>query len=277
MKIDEHTSLYGVVGMPLGHSLSPVMHNAAFRELGLNAVYLAFESTNLEGTIRGGRAMGIKGLSVTIPYKSRVIPFLDRIDPMARKIGAVNTVVLEGGGLVGYNTDAAGALKALQEVTALRNKRVVILGAGGAARAIGHILVKNGGRPSIINRSVKHGEALARDLDGVFVPMADVKGFETDILINATPVGMYPDEDEFPLDLAETKAEVVMDIVYNPLETRLLRMAKAKGAAAVPGIKMFVFQGAEQFRLWTGLEAPLEVMENAVRHALEQTSPAEGK
>ncbi len=277
MKIDEHTSLYGVVGMPLAHSLSPVMHNAAFRELGLNAVYLAFESTNLEGTIRGGRAMGIKGLSVTIPYKSRVIPFLDRIDPMARKIGAVNTVSREREGLVGYNTDAAGGLKALQEVTNPRGKRVVILGAGGAARAIGYILTENGSRLTIVNRSIEEGEALARDLDAVFVPMADLKGLETDILINATPLGMYPDEDEFPLDLDETKAEVVMDIVYNPLETPLLRMAKAKGAVTVPGIRMFIFQGAEQFRLWTGLKAPVEVMEDVVRQALDQASPAEGK
>ncbi len=277
MKIDEHTSIYGVVGFPLSHSLSPVMHNAAFRELGLKAVYLAFESTNLEATIRGGRAMGIKGLSITIPFKSLVIPFLDRMDPMARKIGAVNTVAREEEGLVGYNTDAAGGLKALREVTEPQGKRVVILGAGGAARAIGHILSENGSRLTIVNRSIRPGEGLARDLDAVFVPLADVGEFETDILINATPVGMYPDENEVPLDLEKITAEVVMDIVYNPLETPLLRMAKAKGAVTVPGIRMFIFQGAEQFRLWTGLKAPVEVMEDVVRQALHQASPAEGK
>jgi shikimate dehydrogenase len=277
VKIDGHTSLYGVTGMPLAHGLGPVMHNAAFRELGLNAVYLAFESTDLEGTIRGARAMGIKGLSVTIPYKSRVIPFLDRMDPMARKIGAVNTVVLEGGCLAGYNTDAAGGLKALQEVTDPRGKRVVILGAGGAARAIGFILAENGGRLTIVNRSIKPGEGLARDLGALFVPMGNLKGFETDILINATPVGMYPDEDHVLLDLEKTRAGVVMDIIYNPFETRLLRMARAQGAVIVPGIRMFVFQGAEQFRLWTGLEAPLDVMKNAVRQALDRGSRAEAK
>jgi len=277
VKIDEHTFIYGVVGYPLSHSLSPVMHNAAFRELGLNAVYLAFESTDLEATIRSGRAMGIKGLSVTIPFKSRVIPLLDRMDPMARKIGAVNTVAREEEGLVGYNTDAAGGLKALQEVTDPRGKRVVILGAGGAARAIGHILSENGGRLTIVNRSIKPGEDLARDLDAVFVPLAEFNRFETDILINATPLGMYPDEDHSPLELEEAKAEVVMDVIYNPLETRLLRMAKARGAVTVPGIRMFVFQGAEQFRLWTGLKAPVEVMEDVVRQALHQASPAEGK
>jgi shikimate dehydrogenase len=277
VKINQHTSLYGVVGMPLAHSLSPLMHNAAFRELDLNAVYLAFESTNLEGTILGGRAMGIKGLSVTIPYKSRVIPFLDRMDPMARKIGAVNTVAREGSALVGYNTDAAGGLKALQEVTDPRGRRIVILGAGGAARAIGFILAENGARLTIANRSIQPGEDLAGDLGAAFVPLADVKGFETDILINATPVGMYPDEDHSPLDQETVRAEVVMDVIYNPLETRLLRMAKARGAVTVPGIRMFVFQGAEQFRLWTGLEAPLEVMENKVRQALDQAWQAERK
>ena len=277
MKIDEHTSLYGIVGIPLGHTLSPLMHNAAFRELGLNAVYLAFESTNLEGTIQGGRAMGIKGLSVTIPYKSRVIPLLDRIEPMARKIGAVNTVVREDDGLAGYNTDAAGALKALQEETDPRNKRVMILGAGGAARAIGYILVENGSRLTIANRSVKEGESLARELGAAFVPLADLKESETDILINATPVGMYPHEDESPLRLEAAKAQVVMDIVYNPLETRLLLSAKERGAVIVPGLRMFIFQGAEQFRLWTGLEAPIEVMEKTVRRALEHIRQTEEK
>jgi len=270
MKIERNTDLYGVVGMPLEHTLSPAMHNAAFEECGLNAVYKAFESTNLGGTIQCARAMDIKGLSVTIPYKSSIIPYLDRIDTLAVRIGAVNTVVNERGLLAGYNTDAAGALKALQEAIDPGGKHAVILGSGGAARAIGYVLKEHGSRLTIVSRSRKHGEELARRLDASYAPFGGIRETQVDIIINATPLGMYPNEESCPLDPGEVGAEVVMDIVYNPLETKLIRLAKAHGCTTVPGIKMFVFQGAEQFRLWTGLQAPIRVMEDAVREALTQ-------
>ena len=268
MKVDENAALYGVVGMPLQHSLSPTMHTAAFRACGLNAAYKAFESTNLEGTIQGVRAMGVKGLSVTIPYKSSIIPLLDLIDPVAGKIGAVNTIVNEGGLLTGYNTDAAGALMALQEVVDPKGKYTIILGSGGAARAIGYILKEQGGEVTIASRSREHGEELARCLDAGYVPLDKIGQVQMDILINATPVGMSPDLEHSPVDPAEVQAKTVMDIVYNPLETMLLKKAAALGCRVIPGIRMFIHQGAEQFRLWTGLEAPIQAMQAAVLQAL---------
>lgn len=267
--IDPDTDLYGVVGMPLRHSLSPVMHNAAFRACGLNAVYRAFESTNLQGTMTGVRAMGMKGLSITIPHKSDIIPLLDRIDPVAEKIGAVNTVVNEDGIFSGYNTDAAGALAALQEVVDPKGKRTVVLGSGGAAKAIGYVLREQGCRVTIAARSRGEGEKLARSLEGVFVPIDKIQGMEMDILINATPVGMHPLLDQAPVDLSTVRAETVMDVVYNPPETLLLREAATRGCRVISGVRMFLYQGAEQFRLWTGLEAPVEAMEAAIMKVLQ--------
>ena len=268
MKIDKNTDYYGVVGMPLRHTLSPAMHTAAFRTRGLNAAFKTFESTDLKGTIRGMRVMNMKGLAVTIPYKSSVMPFLDRIDPLAGKIGAVNTIVNEGGVLAGYNTDAAGALTALQEVVHPGGKRTVILGAGGAARAIGYILKEQGGKVIIAGRSRKQGEELARDLDAEYTPLQEINGMQMDILINATPVGMYPHQDRLLVDPEEVRVNTVMDIVYNPLQTELLKKAAALGCRVIPGIRMFIHQGAEQFRLWTGLPAPVRAMEAAVMKTL---------
>jgi len=245
------------------------VHTAAFRACGLNAVYRIFESTNLEGTIQGARAMGVKGLSITIPYKSDIIPLLDRIDSTAEKIGAVNTVVNEDGVLAGYNTDAAGALEALQEVVDPKGKHTVILGSGGAAKAIGYILKEQGGEVTIAGRSRKQGEELARSLDAAYRPIEEISGMQIDILINATPVGMYPARDQSPVDVSTIEAETVMDIVYNPLKTVLLEKAASLGCRVIPGVRMFIRQGAEQFRLWTGLEAPIEVMEAEVMKILK--------
>jgi len=268
MNIDEKTDLYGVVGVPLRHSLSPVMHTVAFEACGLNAVFRTFESTNLAGTVQGARAMGVKGMSITIPYKSDIIPLLDRIDSLAEKIGAVNTVVNEEGSLVGYNTDAPGALEAIREVINPEGKHAVILGAGGAAKAIAYILKEQGCDLSIASRSSKQGEELARSLDCAHLPIEEISGMRMDILINATPVGMHPAEEQSPVDLSTIEVETVMDIVYNPLETLLLKKARALGCRMIPGVRMFIHQGAQQFRLWTGLEAPMEAMEAAVMEVL---------
>jgi len=271
MKIDQNTALYGVIGKPVRHSLGPVMHNAAFLETGINAVYLAFEVEDVKTSIHGMVALGIKGLSVTIPFKSEVIPFLDEIDPLAGRIGAVNTIVNRGGRLKGYNTDATGAVKALEEKIALKGLTSTIIGAGGAARAIGFSLKEKGVRISIANRSLERGGALARVLDCPYLPLDKMGQNKVDLLVQATPVGMFPhtgtspvSEDVFHEDL------VAMDIIYNPRETTFLEMARARGATTIDGLGMFVHQGAEQFLLWTGVNPPFGIMYRAVESRLRE-------
>ena len=271
MIIDQHTDLYGVVGYPIGHSLSPIMHNAAFSASGLNAAYMAFETRDLEGCIRGIRALAIKGMSVTIPHKSAVIPLLDEVDGLAGEIGAINTIVNYDGRLVGHNTDASGALRALEEKTELSGKSCLIVGAGGAARAIGFVLKERGVRLTITNRTASRGEELASALKCSFVPLSEVEGIHADLLIQTTPLGMHP-LDERCIISAEVlkRGMVVMDIIYNPLETRLLKMAKSCGCVALSGFNMFIYQGAEQFRLWTGINPPLSAMSRTVKKALSK-------
>jgi shikimate dehydrogenase len=269
MIIDKDTQLYGVVGNPIRHSLSPAIHNAAFLAEGLNAVYLAFETEDIQSCLKGMRGLGIKGMSVTIPYKSEVMPFLDKVEDQAAAIGAVNTIVNRDSQLAGYNTDALGALRALEENTELSGKRCLMIGAGGAARAIGYVLKEKGVELIIANRSVERGISLCKSLDCRFVNMEQVGSERGDILINTTPVGMTPNEESCPVpEKVLKKGMVVMDIVYNPLETRLLAMARARGCMVVNGLAMFVYQGAEQFRLWTGREAPTKIMFEAARKAL---------
>jgi shikimate dehydrogenase len=269
MRIDQHTHLYGVIGNPVRHSLSPAMQNAAFEDKGINAVYLAFETRDIEGCIRGIRSLGIKGLSVTIPFKSEIIPLLDEVDDLARLIGAVNTVVNENGLLRGYNTDAVGALRALEEKIDISCKRAVIIGAGGAARAIGYILKQRGLEIIIANRSIERGVDLCRSLDCKFIRIEEVTDASADILINTTPVGMSPGMDMCPVPYDALKqGMVVMDIIYNPLKTKLLVVAEARGCIIINGLAMFIYQGAEQFRLWTGIDAPLEVMRHSVEKEL---------
>ena len=265
MKINQNTTLFGVMGSPIGHSLSPLMHNAAFRNEDLNAVYLAFESTDVKGCLTGMRALGIRGMSVTIPHKSTVLPLIDEVDSLAEKIGAVNTIVNLDGRLIGYNTDAVGALNALKERIDLAGKSCIIIGAGGAARAIGFILKDWGVDLSIANRSTERGETLAGSLGCPFFLLDQLAEKTTDIVIHTTPVGMVPRTDHCPLPESFLKeGMVVMDIIYNPLETKLLSLAKEKGCLTINGLGMFIHQGAEQFRLWTGRKPPLAVMSKAV-------------
>jgi shikimate dehydrogenase len=271
--IDQHTVLYAVVGWPIGHSLSPVMHNAAFAAAGVNAVYLAFPVRNIAVCMAGVRALGIQGLSVTIPHKSAVMPHLDDLDEQARKIGAVNTVVNRGSRLIGYNTDAAGALKALEERISLAGRRCVILGAGGAARAIAFALRDKVAALTVVNRSPERGRALAQSLGCSFISLDELKGVRADLLIQATPVGMAPGDDAYPIpEQILTEEMAVMDIIYNPLETKLLAMARSRGCATITGLSMFIHQGGEQFRLWTGGEPPIQAMTRAV---LDVLSPEE--
>jgi len=263
--------IYGALGNPIGHSLSPVMHNAAFEAAGVNALYVAFESSDLKGCIDGMRALGIRGMSITIPFKTSVIPYLDELDPLAERIGAVNTLVNQNGRLKGYNTDGLGAMKALQSKVDLAGKRCVLVGAGGAARGIGFMARESGMALVVANRSVDRGRSLADYLACPFIPLAQIREIRADVMIQTTPVGMFPRVDASPVpDDVFRKDMVVMDAIYNPLETHFLRSARAHGCITISGLEMFLHQGAEQFRLWTGSNPPMDVMRAVVRNALEK-------
>lgn len=267
--IDAQTRLYGVMGDPVSHSLSPVMHNAAFRYTGYNGVYVALPVTDLPGAAAGIRALNIHGCSVTLPHKVAVMDVLDDVDPAARRIGAVNAIVNADGRLTGFNTDSPGAMAALCEKTPVAHRRVAIIGAGGAARALAHGIRGHGGRLVIVNRGVERGRRLAEALAGDFCPLADFTGVGVDILVNTTPVGMVPAVERMPVGHACLRPGMtVMDIVYNPLETRLLRAARKAGCTVIDGVAMFVHQGACQFERWTGLKAPTQLMKKTVLAAL---------
>ncbi len=275
MKIDGTTRLYGIIGNPVGHSLSPVMHNAAFDSLGENRVYLPFEVEDLGAALYGMRALGIEGASVTIPHKEAVLAYLDRLDPVAEKIGAVNTIRLERSEstqeklLCGYNTDWLGAVRPLQEQLELRGKSAIVLGAGGSARAIGFGLLEAGAALTLCSRTESRGRALASALGCDWSPLAEAENLEGDILINATSVGMSPFEDKSPVAPGVAASyQVVMDIVYAPLTTRLLADAQLSGCRVVGGLEMLLQQGAAQFELWTSLKAPVDIMRRALLEAI---------
>jgi shikimate dehydrogenase len=262
--------LYIVVGYPIGHSLSPVMHNSALAHTGLGGTYLAFNVADIAAAIDGIRGFGIRGASITIPHKIAVMQYLDEVDPMAAEIGAVNTVLNRDGVLHGYNSDCDGAVTAISEKTVITDKEVAVIGAGGAARAIGFGLKQEGGIVTIINRTRSRGEKLARDLGCRFLPLEQIKELPFDIVVNATPVGMMPEVDRMPLPpkLLEPHM-VVMDMVYNPLKTRFLKEAESIGCTIVDGLSMFVHQGAVQFELWTSQKAPVDTMRKVVLEELQ--------
>jgi shikimate dehydrogenase len=273
MKIDGTTKIYGIMGKPVAHSLSPAMHNAAFQKLELNNVYLAFEVADVANAMKGFRALGICGVSVTIPHKQAVIPHLDAIDPVAEKIGAVNTLLLDGPQITGYNTDWMGANQAMKGPVRLHNSTVLLLGAGGAARAIGFGLKEQGAEVLLANRTLPTGEALAKDLNCPFYPLADLTKVTADVLINATSVGMEPNADATPVPRSLlANVPVVMDIVYAPLETRLLSEAKQMGCKAIDGTQMLLLQGVAQFELWTGKKAPVDVMREKLMSHLQHSA-----
>ena len=265
------TKLYGVIGQPIAHSLSPLMHNAAFAAAGKNAYFSAFAVDDLAAAIVGVRALGIAGVSVTLPHKTEVIKYLDWISPEAREIAAVNTIINRQGQLCGYNTDVAGALNALTKKVDLAGKRVLILGAGGAARALVYGSVKAGAEVAIANRTPKRGQALAEEFGAQFLTPSELGRFSPEVLVNTTSLGMFPNIAALPL--AENflnSSMLVMDIIYNPLKTRLLKAAEKSGAVIVDGLEMFVGQGALQFELWTGEKAPLKIMRDTVLEHLSQ-------
>jgi shikimate dehydrogenase len=275
MEINAHTQFCGVIGNPVEHSLSPAIHNAAFQKLGLNVVYLAFRVEAIGDAIKGLRTLGsFRGASVTIPHKVTVVPFLDSVESTACHIGAINTIVAADGILTGHNTDATGALRALREgAVALKGRQVVMLGSGGAARAIGFALGTEAGIDRLTILGVDNPErvALARDLHSKTrlnvedLPLNEgtLRKILSDahVLIHCTPMGMSPKMHETSVPAALLHAGLaVMDIVYNPRDTRLLKDAKAAGCKTIPGIEMFLHQAAAQFELWTNQAAPIEVM-----------------
>lgn len=273
MRVDANTDLFCVLGQPVAHSKSPVMHNAAFAEMRVNGVYVALAVTDIGAAMRAVRTLGISGASVTIPHKVSIMEHLDEVDGTARKIGAVNTVVNRNGNLRGVNTDWQGAARALSEKTEISGKQVLLLGAGGAARAVAYGIVAEGGRLLIANRTVSRGEQLAGEFGGRAMSMTEAESLAADggieILINTTSVGMTPGKKVSPVSgTCLKRGMTVMDIVYNPLETSLLKMAREAGCRIVDGATMFVYQGACQFELWTGARAPLPVMRRVLLNEL---------
>ena len=269
---------YAVFGNPVAHSLSPLMHNAAFGALGIRASYESHRVDNLELSVRMIRERPLAGVSVTLPVKGAIMDFLDDLDEDARAIGAVNTVVNEGGRLTGMNTDHRGLTAAMKEHFPLEGKTVAVLGAGGVARAAVHGVQREGGIPVILSRNRDRGLSLAKWFRCEAQPLSALGSLEAEALIHATPVGMSPAVDETIVDRRRlSRFRWVVETIYTPLETRLLREARQAGCGVVTGLSMFVRQGAEQLRIWTGLEPPLELMTRVVRTALEARQAASQK
>jgi shikimate dehydrogenase len=282
METSGKTKICGIIGDPVGHSLSPIMHNAAFSELKLDFIYVAFpvKKAELHKAMTGIRCLKVHGLNVTMPHKIAVITHLDDIDPTARFIGAVNTILNKQGKLVGFNTDGMGAMNALKKNGVdLERKKVLLLGAGGAAKAVACSLIKEVGELKILNRTLRKAKQLAQYLirasnKKIYGALLSAKTIhralqDTDLLINATSVGMYPNTNQNLVDLRSLRSDLcVMDLVYNPVETKLILAARAKGAKVVSGIEMLIYQGAASFKIWTNTSAPINIMKQAILRKL---------
>lgn len=276
--------VFGVFGDPVGHSLSPDMHNAAFSALGMDCIYHAFRVApeKLEKAILGAGAMGFGGLNLTVPLKEKALKFdFIKPDPLAKRIGAVNTIVFgKTGEIQGYNTDGLGARQALLDnAVEIIGSRIVVAGAGGAARAVAFQLAADGAEITVVNRTEERAVELAKEISSAALPgkirgtgLSGLKELlrDADVLINTTTLGMHPNTDSAIATAEELHSNLtVFDIVYNPLETKLLKEAKAAGATPISGVLMLVYQGAEAFKLWTGVEPPVELMKKTVLEALQ--------
>ncbi len=271
MRVEASTTLFAVFGDPVAHSKSPVMLNTAFEETGFDGVYAAFAVRDIAAAADAVRTLSIGGASITIPHKVSIMAHLDSVDDTAGKIGAVNTLVNRDGRLSGYNSDWQGAVRALSEKTEIAGKTVMLIGAGGAARAVAYGVTAEGGRLLVVNRTQEKAEQLAAEFSGRALPLSEAARWPADILVNTTPVGMAPSEDGLPVSEEALKAgRVVMDIIYNPLRTPLLQAAESRGCETVDGLAMFVYQGAAQFERWTGMQAPVALMRAAVLEALKK-------
>ena len=269
--VDVATRVYGVVGAPIAHSLSPAIMNAAFRRENVNAVYLGLHAKTLKDLLTCVREIPIHGISVTMPYKEAILPHLDNTDAHTTKIGACNTVVrAQDGKLYGFNTDAAGIVRPLERrLNTLEGARILVIGAGGAARAAVFGLKERGSEVYILNRSAAPAKKLAHQARARIVKRPELKKLAFDVIINATPVGMG-NLRESPLQEQEINARYVFDMIYDPPETRFLKLAKERGAQVIPGIEMFVQQAARQFEIWTGKPAPWDEMLRVVLLALQE-------
>ena len=278
MNVLGRTRVLGVFGHPVSHSLSPVMHNAAIEALGLDYIYVPFhvQPENLEEAVTGVRALGIAGVNVTIPHKERIIEYLDEVSDYALQIGSVNTVVNENGRLRGDTTDGSGFMKSAEAAWGrLNGSKVLVLGAGGSAKAVSFVLGRADCKLVIANRTYERAAALVEALNSVFGEgFSSVAKLEdevlaeeirnADLLVNTTSVGMHPDVDSIPVraDLLRPGL-LVYDLVYNPLKTKLVVESESRKASAVSGLKMLAYQGAQSFEMWTGVQAPVDVMEKS--------------
>lgn len=262
--ITADTQLFCVLGNPVSHSKSPVVHNQAFADNAINAVYLAFAPQDIGRAVDAIRQLHIKGASITIPFKQSVMPHLDWIDEQARTIGAVNTIVNQEDRLLGYNTDSQAAILPLAPF-GIAQKKILVIGAGGAARAVAFGIHSHKGCLTITNRSEDRGRELALAYGARFVPLDKLTGPGFDIIINTTAMGMDPNAGVLACPAAcLTRDTVVMDVVYSPLHTPLISMAREKGCTVIDGLDMFVAQAAAQFVLWTGISPEMEKMRQSV-------------
>jgi 3-dehydroquinate dehydratase/shikimate dehydrogenase len=279
-RINPETQVYGVVANPVAHSMSPPIHNAAFAELGMDAVYLPLKVTDPLSFLEGFEPHDLRGLSVTIPHKEAMVPLMDDLDELARRIGALNTVDIRDGKRRGSNTDVAAALAALRAAAERANllpmdrRKVLLIGAGGAGRALAYGLAEHVEELTIANRTVSRAERLAKEVGAAFCGLDELESRRPDLLINTTSVGMHPNVEDMPVPSSILQnGMVVFDAVYNPIRTRLLREAEQGGCIAASGFEWFVSQAAAQFETWTDTAAPQDVMAEVVRRELERRSP----
>src|ERR1700722_2110796 len=268
-RMTRRSRVFGVIGDPIGHSLSPLLHNTAFQARKFDAVFVPFLVRNLKEFLGALKGFGVAGLSVTIPHKETILRFLDGCDPLAEQIGAVNTVVVRGGGrLYGYNTDYVGVLRSLERRMRLAGSRVLLFGAGGAARAAAFALAQAGSIVCLCARRPERARELARAAGGQIVDRSDLAREFFDAIVNCTPIGMHP-RGGSPLAAKELNCRMVMDMVYRPRETELLRLARGKGIETISGLEMFLAQGFAQYEIWTGGRAPESAMRRAVVAVLD--------
>lgn len=268
-ELNADVNIYGLIGNPVKESVGYLIHNKSFIINNLNNIYLPFLVDDLPAFINCYRGY-FKGMSVTMPFKEEIIPLLDEIDDTAKKIGAVNTLLMKDGKLFGCNTDCSGAVKALEEKTELKGKKILLIGAGGVARAIGFGVREKGAVPAVYDVDDQKASSLASDLGCEAIP-ADAYISRFEILINCSPVGMYPDIDKTPVPKERLKKDmIVFDAVYNPFKTRLLKEAEQTGCITIPGVELFVNQAVDQFELWTGQPAPKELMKKIILERLQK-------
>jgi len=253
MTINSETKLNAVIGYPLKHAMSPRLHTDTYARHGINAVMLAFANPDIRVLVDAIRTLCIELTAVTIPHKETIIPYLDELDDSAHRVGAVNTVIAKGAKLRGYNTDVLGVEKALSGVL-LKDQNMLIVGAGGAARAVADTLSKAGARVNYWNRTEESAQRLCEQFGGTVLNREGAYSQAFNVIVNTTPVGMYPDTSSSPLKAYPfQRQQTIMDCVYNPIETQLLKDAKQAGANTISGVEMFIAQGIEQIRLWSGI------------------------